>query len=185
MEYFSIYYIQLFLQLTFLSLITNQQILNNPLNILYPELRNPIIFNSLNTSYNIITSGTIFVFDRATSQFKFSFASNDFTYSSPYFICIDESNNYFLYANKNYYQVVLNTAFEIENLDYIKTIDSTVKFCGYIKQYGFGKGNNFLDFRSDIGENEIVIYGKKEKKIYFYYVNKNKGFEGNININDL
>ena len=185
MEYFSDYYIQLFLQLTFLLLLTNQQILNNPLNILYPELRNPIIFNSLNTSYNIITSGTIFVFDRETSQFKFSLISNDFTYSSPYFICIDESNNYFLYANKNYYQVVLNTALEIENLDYIKTIDSTVKFCGYIKQFEFDKGNNFLDFRSDMDENEIIIYGKKEKKIYFYYVNKNKGFEGNINIDKL
>ena len=160
MEYFSIYYIQLFLHLTFLLLLTNQQILNNPLNILYPELRNPIIFNALNTSYNIITSGTIFVFDRATSQFKFSLISNDFTYSSPYFICIDESNNYFLFANKNYYQVVLNTALEIENMDYIKTIDSTVKFCGYIKQFEFDKGNNFFVFFSYIGENEIIIYGK-------------------------
>ena len=178
------YFIQLYLHLTFLLLMTNQQIINNPFNI-YSEFTNPIIFKASNTTYNIITSGIIYVFDSTTSQFKFSRASDDYIFSSPYFLCIDESNKYFLYANKDYYQIDLNSALEIENLNKIKTINSNVNFYDYIKQFEFDRGNNVIEFRSNADKNEIILYGKKEKNIYFYYISKDKGFEAKINDNKL
>ena len=178
------FYIKIIIFFCFFFLNTNAEILNNPMSNPYSKLIYPIIFKANVTSYNIISNGTIYTYDRLTSQLKLSSASENFVYSPPYFLCIDESNNYFLLANYEYFKIILDSNSEIQYFNKNKSINSDISIYGYIKQKEFQNNNNngyYMNNRCSIGKNEIIIYGKKENNIYFYYINNQTEYEVKIN----
>ena len=176
--------IKIIIFLCFFFLNTKAEILNNPMSNPYSKLIYPIIFKANDTSYNIISNGTIYTYDRLTSQLKFSSASDNFVYSPPYFLCIDESNNYFLFANYEYFKIYLDSNSEIQNFNKNKSINTDFSVFGYIKQKEFQNSynNNHNKYsRYSRGKNEIIIYGKKGNNIFFYYIDKQEKYEVQIN----
>ena len=170
-------YIKILFIVYFLLYESKELLIKNP-KILLSEVKYPVIFDGNNQYYNVITYGNTYFIEKLTGNVVSTKSSN--TYSPPYFLCIDETYNHFLFANKIYYKIHLNSNYEIINLEKNKTInfDSDAKFVGWIKQY---KYNNL-----QVGENEIILYGRKEKKsIYFFYINKldgdTKSFSSNLN----
>ena len=171
------YFIKAIIFLSFFFLNTKSEIINNPMSNPYSELIYPIIFKAKGTSYNIISNRTIYSFDRITSQINFTLTLEDFAYSPPYFLCIDESNNYFLFANKEYFKIYLDSNSEILYIKKNQSITSDVSFYGYIKQKEYH--GNFVDGLG-VEKNEIILYGIKGEKIYFYYINKRGLYEADI-----
>ena len=176
---------QIFFLLSFMLLIVKNQIIENPIIIYNNELKYPIIFKANDSSYNIISYGKIYSLDGITSQFNFDLASNDFLYSPPYFLCIDESNNYFLFANNEYFKIYLDSNLNIQYMNKTLSInfDGNTEFFGYIKQNQFNQNHNYNYYYNfiSIEKNEIILYGKKGSKINFYYISTGEDY---VVIND-
>ena len=149
------YYIKILFFIIFLFSNSEENIIENP-KLIISKIHNPIIFNGKNEYYNIITPGKIYTMEKLTRQ-KISEKDSDF-YTSPYFLCIDETNNYFLYANKEYYNITLNSNLQIINLNKGQpiTTDSNIEFIGCLKESQYNdQGNNI-----NIEKNEIINYEK-------------------------
>ena len=103
----------------------------------------PIILYLNTEYYNIITSNKIFIYG-INANIQREFYSQ--TYNPPVFVCIDETNNYFLFTKDKYYKINFNSKFEIENMKEIKSLSKKAQYVGYIT------GNKF---------NEIYLYYEK------------------------
>ena len=82
--------------------LTHENIIENP-KLIISDFQEPTLFIGNSENYSIITSGRIYTFEKLNGSI-ISMTDEKF-YSFPYYLCIDESNNYFLYANKDYYKI--------------------------------------------------------------------------------
>ena len=155
-------HIKILLVIVLLFSESEEDIIENP-KLIISNFQYPIIFNGNNNYYNIITSGKIYTIEKLTGNQIYINDSD--TYNSPYFLCVDESDNYFLYAKKIYYNINLNSFYEIININKESAFkfDSGTEYVGCIKQ-------NEYDIISD---QELIFYGEKSNRLYFYYIRKN------------
>ena len=142
---------------------SNEQLIENP-KIILPEDKNPIVFNGNEQYYNIITSEKIYIIEKFTGNI---IINNSVSFSSPYFLCEDESNNHFLFSNKDYYNINLDSNFESIYLNKKLNIGVTANFAGCFKHFKYNKNSE-----PKVEEKEIIIYGKSGTSLYFYYINK-------------
>ena len=157
-------YIKILLVIILLFSVSKEDIIENP-KLIISNFQYPIIFNGNNNYYNIITSGKIYTIEKLTGNQIY--INNSDTYNSPYFLCADESENCYLYSNKIYYNINLNSFFEIINMNKGTTFkfDSGTEYVGCIKQ-------NEYDI---ISNQELIFYGEKSNRLYFYYIKKDFG----------
>ena len=155
-------YIKILLVIILPFSLSKEDIIENP-KLIISNFKYPIIFNGNNNYYNIITSGKIYTIEKLTGNQIY--INNSDTYNSPYFLCADESENYYLYSNKIYYNINLNSFFEIINMNKGTTFkfDSGTEYVGCIKQNEYDIINN----------QELIFYGEKSNRLYFYYIKKN------------
>ena len=154
-------YIKILLVIILLFSVSKEDIIENP-KLIISNFQYPIIFNGNNNYYNIITSGKIYTIEKLTGNQIYINDSD--AYNSPYFLFVDESDNYYLYSNKIYYNINLNSFFEIINMNKGTTFkfDSGTEYVGCIKQNEYDIINN----------QELIFYGEKSNRLYFYYVKK-------------
>jgi len=178
MQYFPNIYIKILFIINFLLRGSEEQFIENP-KIILNEFQYPVILNGDNQYYYIITSGNIHIVEKLTGNIILE--KDSANYSPPYFLCEDESKNHFLLADKEYFKINLDSNFENINLNLLQSINKNFISAGCIKQFRYN-GND-----PKIGNGEIIVYGRQEDSIYFYYINKKKGDlipANNINGND-
>ena len=96
---------------------------------------------------------------------------------SNFYLCKDESSNYFLFANYDYYSKnPKEKNNKIESLGFIKSLPSDIKYNGFIREKEYKYENPLTKIKKD----EIIIYGKSQQKIYFIYIKENCYFSINI-----
>ena len=164
------YYIEIIFIINFFFSNSEENIIENP-KLIISNFQYPILFNGNNEHYNIITSGKIYTTEKLTGNIVSADDSN--SYNPPYFLCIDESKNYSLYANKEYYYISLTSNFLINNLNKVKTIttDSNIKFIGCIKEGQYNDQVNNINIAID----EIITYGKNSNTLHIHYITKSWG----------
>ena len=153
--------------------LTHENVIENP-KLIISDFQEPTLFIGNSENYSIITLGRIYTFEKLKGNITSMTDVN--SYSSPYYLCIDESNNYFLYANKDYYKININSNFQIININKAPTnseINSCDEISGCITQPECHKDG------INIEKNEIIFYGKKEGYLYFYYIKQNWGNDAN------
>ena len=95
-------------------------------------------------------------------------------YLNPNFIlCQDESSNYFLFMENYYYKIKPNSAiYEVETLELEKfePLPYDIKYFGFIREKQFEQSIEDSNAISNINQDEVILYGKKEEYIYFYYI---------------
>ena len=95
-------------------------------------------------------------------------------YLNPNFIlCKDESSNYFLFMENYYYKINPNNLInEVETLKLEKhePLPYDIKYFGFIREKYFEQSSEVSNARSNINQDEIILYGKKGEDIYFYYI---------------
>ena len=106
---------------SFLFVLSNQQIINNP--IISDLEFNPInyILIPQNKTIKITSSLTINI----TNDFV-KFIHESYIFSQSLFLCIDESNNFFLFLNDKYYNVELSSEKQIEKISSKKNLTEGV-----------------------------------------------------------
>ena len=182
----------LFFFSSFFVITTSELITGNPIKIMNSLY--PIVFNSKINTYNIITSGKIYIVDKVTHEVKNSTKIKD--YSPPFFLSYFKDRNYYLFLGNNYYNLILNENSEIQSLtnenklnigfNLTNLLSSKPDCIGYIKE----KENSYWSwdykiFLRLIEEDELVFYLKIKNNIYFYYIKENKNYQLNIsNIED-
>ena len=77
------------------------------------------------TSFN--THNIITIFEEKQSV---KFKGKSYAYSPSLFVCIDESYNYFLFANNNYYSITVYSN-EITSFTYLKSLQNDCTYFGY------------------------------------------------------
>ena len=88
-----------------------------------------------------------------------------------FFLCKDENDKYFLFMENNYYQInPEQKSNEVGSLTLLKTLPFNANYNGFIREKKFDQSHIVENARSNINENEIIIYGKKGSKFYFYYI---------------
>ena len=165
---------------SFLFILSNQQIIHNP--IISDKEFNPInyIIIPQNRKVRIKSSLTLTI----TYDFVKLFHES-YLFSQSLFLCIDESNNFFLFLNDKYYNVELSSEKQIERISFKKNLKEGVKYLGYItcleSTYNYLNINIILYHAV---QSEIIIYGQLGKKIYFYYLLKDDYYTFTIEKND-
>ena len=159
--------IKILLVIIFFFSDSKENIIENP-KLIISNCQNHIIFNGKNEYYNIITLGKIYTIEKLTGKEVYINETADYGY--PYFICDDESDNYFLYADKKFYKINLNSFHEIINLNEepAYSFDSGTEYVGCIKHYKYDSVNEYDRVEKD----EIILYGYQSNKLYFYYIKK-------------
>ena len=157
--------IKIFFILNILFLLSKEEIINNPIKI--SDYSNPIILTT-STQYVIYTSGQRITINKEIGEIEST--TSFYTYNKPYVLCIDESNNFYIYSySKNLFQFYPSySSFSLNSVDF----PTSTKYVGYLEEEGTDSAS-FLDkigARCKIKENEIVIYGKKENYIIFSYI---------------
>ena len=152
-------------------------ITNNIIRIIKDKKYPIVLFNSNKNYINIILSNKVFIFDK-----KINLVENKTitTYSPPYFLCIDQSNNYFLAEKMNYYSISINSQFKVSGTNSLQNLPVDFLSLGYIQASSFDKSAKILLARCNLNENEIIIYGKLNSYIYFYFVSKQQVYNENI-----
>ena len=105
-----------------------------------------------------------------------------------FFLCEDESNYYYLFAENNYYNKFPNEHENnaISSLNIHKTFYSGIHFCGFIKDKEYSEHGTEKGTICSIQKNEIIIYGKKENYIYFRYIKEDNPYLLEVgNIKDI
>ena len=94
-------------------------------------------------------------------------------------LCIDESDTKFLLLENRLFS--FRGEGEHYSFTYVKNIYSDVKYTGYItfNQFTLEDGVNLCE----IEENEILLYGKKENNIDFYFIKEGNNYP--INVDDI
>ena len=94
-------------------------------------------------------------------------------------LCKDESNNYFLLSNNDYYKMTffsyyhyhrLEKTDSLESVTLIKSLQSDIQYKGYIQENHVSSYSVIENSLSNIGREEIIIYGKKGDYLYFSYI---------------
>ena len=152
-------------------------ITNNIIRIIKDKKYPIVLFNSNKNYINIISSNKVFIFDK-----KINLVENKTitTYSPPYFLCIDQSNNYFLAEKMNYYSISINLQFKVSGTNSLQNLPVDFLSLGYIQASSFDKSAKIVLARCNLNENEIIIYGKLNSYIYFYFVSKQQVYNENI-----
>ena len=155
----------------FIILTISTELITDNINKIIPNDKYPIILDNKDKQYfTIITSNGLYYVNKKTKAIEDSKNLNS-NFQPPLFICIDESNKYFLFTNKKYYEISLNSNFKIKNLNYNKTLSTDFQYSGFIKACQFTPYLSAKIFRRiKIEGNEIIIYGKKDSNIYFYFI---------------
>ena len=120
------------------------------------------------TSFNAHNIITIF-----EEKHSVKLKGKSYAYSPSLFVLIDESNNYFLFANNNYYSITAYSN-EITSFTYLKSLPKNCTYFGYFCE---------TKTNADSNENNIIIYGIKKSSIYFYDISDDKIFEINLDSN--
>ena len=100
-----------------------------------------------------------------------------------FFLCSDQSNISFLFAENNYYNKTpyicndhsINSLFNITNLP------SEIQYYGFIREKYYASFSLGSDSLSSIQINEVIIYGKQGDNLYFKYIEDNKTYTLEIN----
>ena len=171
-----------FIKILFINILisySKEELIENP-KFIISDFQYPIIFNGKGSHYNFITSKNVYIIEKLTG--KITHISDFDSCALPYFLCVDEYDNYFLYATKDYYKINLDSNSEIIDLQKQSSIEQSVQFTGYIKQYYYVNDNKILgDNRCNVKEREIIFYGKDGNNIYFYYHSAGIGYTAQIN----
>ena len=104
------------------------------------------------------------------------------------FLCLDQSNYTFLFAENNYYNKIPNICNDhsINSLSIMASLSNDIQYYGFIRDKYYGYYSTDQNAMSTIQNNEIVIYGKKEDNLYFKYIKENKSYTLEIdNIKDI
>ena len=167
-------------------------IIENPLEI--SNNKYPIVFNSNIDSFNIITSGQMFIINKTTSEIKNIITIEEYT--TPFFLSYFKENNYYLFGGNNFYTLTLDTNLEVQKLDNNGKLDPNINLAnilssspdciGYIKEkeFSYTYYNNKKGVKSQIKKDEIIFYFKNENNIYFYYIEENLNYSFSIGIID-
>ena len=116
-------------------------------------------------------------------NYKIEYNDEDYFLSENTFLCKDESSNYFLFSENNYYTATINDGDKLSSLTLKKTLPSNIKYCGYIRENEFERTIVIVpNAVADINKNEIVIYGKKTNYLYFNYITES---DYTINIDNI
>ena len=157
--------------LFFLIISTKEDIINNPIQV--SEHPNPVILYT-QTQYYIYTSGESIIINKENGKIE---SRNDFcTYTKPYVLCNDESNNFFIYSQSRLYQITGSSSYYEITLPSI-TFPNNQNFIGYIKESEYS-GPTTLEsdlkgHKCKIEKNEIIIYGKNDLNyIMFSFINR-------------
>ena len=168
-------YIKIFFIIILILYNSEEQLIENP-KIILPNAQNPAIFNGDNQYYYIITPGNIHIVEKLNGNIAFT--KELIPYSSTYFICEDELNNHYFFADKDFYEINLDSNFENINLNKLHTFDTNIKITGCIKHFQYSNSNSDLN----IERGEIIVYGKKSESIYFYYNKKQKEYDEDFGV---
>ena len=133
------------------------------------DVNYPIIFNANDQYYNVITQNNLYVVDKANNSIKYT--NNTIEYSPPFLLFMDKNSNYFLFTNNNIYNILLNRENEIVKINSLFPLTNNNTYFGYIMDETSleASSNDFLI-------NEVILYGKTEFLLYFYYFSENKIF---------
>ena len=158
----------LFTYIIFFSLSYGEMI-NNP--ILSSQISNPI-------NYKIIYKSTEAQIESETQTLNIQedfikITHNSYTLFQPLIATIDENNNYYLFLEDKYYSITLNAENEINIKNFKKSFSSNYNFTDYIKCEHYNSNIPIKDNMCAIEEDEIIIYGKTEQFINFYFVTEN------------
>ena len=105
-----------------------------------------------------------------------------------FFLCSDQSNISFLFAENNYYNKTPNICNDhsINSLSIITNLPSEIQYYGFIREKYYASYSPGTYSLSTIKNNEIIIYGKQGDNLYFKYIEDNKTYTLEIdNIKDI
>ena len=152
--------------------LSKQETINNPVKI--SDYSNPAIYQTT-TNYYLITSGEKIILNNETcmKELNTTFA----IYSSPYALCSDESNNYYIFSRNGEDRkcYLINSNGEILTSYESYYFPNSNTFIGYLKESKYVPSSLTIGKRCEIPENEIIIYGKNQTNILlFTYLEKSK-----------
>ena len=168
----------------------NGQIINNPIKT--DKVSNPIDyiinFKAENNQVIITEGGTLKTISMSNN---INIVIHDsYLYSQPLFICVDESNNQYLFLDYKLFSFqTTEDQNVISNLILRNSLQPDIKFYGYIKGIESQGETPQKDAKCESLRNEIIIYGRRGQFIYFYFLSENKekvfsvnfiGIEGEI-----
>jgi len=106
-----------------------------------------------------------------------------YLFSSNLFLCIDKSKKYFLLIGNNYYtvNVKIGSTIEINYLSLKISLPSNIQYYGYNAEIKFEEYIEKIG-RCGVSENELIIYGIKDRNIYFYYTLEKEGYQLTIDL---
>ena len=153
---------------TLLFVLSGQQIIHNPIisdkefnpidYILIPQDPTALVKISSSLSLNLNTE----------SNFLKIFHES-YIFAQPLFFFNDESNKLFLFLEDKYYKVESSPGNEDKRFSQKKALKEGIKYLGFITCIE-STYNNFPTNAYRTYNNEIIIYGQKGEKIYFYYL---------------
>ena len=109
------------------------------------------------------------------------FIHHSYIFSQSLFIFSDESNNYYLFIEYNFFQLILSNENEIQSLSNKKTFPNNIQFMGYIKLFEHSGEMPQIGGKCKIPQNEIVLYGKTiQNIIYFYFISEDNQKNPNV-----
>ena len=146
-------------------------------------LDNPLLIMSSTSSFTINDSNNLLQFYSSNKKWTQDAKTREISSSSDFcslsninsLILNKETNQYYLYSQGSQYLISLSDdncqSKSISNIG----ISETVEFIGSIYEGEFinnDEGNAKINLRCSLLSNEIIIYGKSDTKINFYYVEK-------------
>ena len=150
-------------------------IINNPIqtDIKHNALNYYISFELYNTE--ILNSKEIKIMKENNSL---KIGGKSITFSPNLLICIDESNNKYLFTENIFYRIVIssNNIISFSSIRSIPNLNNYTVF-GYIKEKKYDDNSRLEGDKCSINKNEIILYGIKNNYLYFYYIEENKGNE--------
>ena len=173
--------------MVFLSIIFN--IILNVFNFVNSGIKmNPIIKdNELNMLYYYISFDNYiaqtFTVSREIKIYEendlFLFNEKSYMLSPNMFICKNQNNNEYLFAD-NYLYKISNDSHGIKSLSFYKEVNSDCIYYGYIKKqntpaYPNGEKNPPQKYnQNSISDESIILYGINDKSICFYFSENDK-----------
>ena len=113
---------------------------------------------------------------------ELEYEGTTYSLSSNTFLCKDESDNYFLFSEYNYYKIDLKDKNKIKSITFNKALPSDVRYRGFIQEKEIEYASIVISGRGNIVKNEIIIYGTKNNYLYFNYL---KEFDYSLNIDNI
>ena len=101
-----------------------------------------------------------------------------------FFLCKDEKGKCFLFMENNYYKINPNQKSNVvKSLILLKQLQLyNANFKGFIQENKLEQSIPISHARSEISENEIIIFGKKDSDLFLYYYIEEKNYQITIDI---